>query len=115
MQNLDWNNIRPINNSQKEGFEELVCQLARNDKFDNAKSFIRKGVPDAGVECFWILNNDTEICFQAKFFTPPLTSTQWGEVDESVRTAIEKHPNLSNIKASCISFSASSSSFALTV
>lgn len=95
MQNLDWNNIRPINNSQKEGFEELVCQLARNDKFDNAKSFIRKGVPDAGVECFWILNNDKEICFQAKFFTTPLTSTQWGEVDESVRTAIEKHPNLS--------------------
>lgn len=95
MQNLDWNNIRPINNSQKEGFEELVCQLARNDKFDNAKSFIRKGAPDAGVECFWILNNDKEICYQAKFFTTPLTSTQWGEVDESVKTALEKHPNIS--------------------
>lgn len=94
MQNLDWNNIRPIKNSQKEGFEELVCQLAKNDNYENAKSFVRKGSPDAGVECFWILNNDNEICYQAKFFTSPLTPTQWGEIDESVKTAINKHPNL---------------------
>ncbi|MDT3408421.1 UNVERIFIED_CONTAM: hypothetical protein QE387_002738 [Pseudacidovorax intermedius] len=94
MQNLDWNNIRSLNNSQKDGFEELVCQLAKNDNIDNAKSFVRKGSPDAGVECFWILNDDREICYQAKFFTSPLTSTQWGEIDESVKTALEKHPNL---------------------
>ena len=95
MQNLDWNNIRPINNSQKEGFEELVCQLARNDIFNDTKSFVRKGTPDAGVECFWILNDDKEICYQAKFFTSPLTSTQWGEIDESVKTTLDKHPNIS--------------------
>lgn len=95
MQNLDWNNIRPINNSQKDGFEELVCQLARNDIFNDSKSFVRKGTPDAGVECFWILNDDKEICYQAKFFTSPLTSTQWGEIDESIKTTLEKHPNIS--------------------
>lgn len=94
MQNLNWNNIRSINNSQKEGFEELVCQLAKNDEFQNSKSFVRKGSPDAGVECFWILNDGKEICYQAKFFTSPLTSTQWGEVDDSVKTALEKHPNI---------------------
>ena len=94
MQNLNWNNIRALNNSQKDGFEELVCQLAKNDNIENAKAFIRKGSPDAGVECFWILNDDKEICYQAKFFTSPLSSTQWGEVDESVKTALEKHPNL---------------------
>ncbi|MDP9954792.1 hypothetical protein J2X97_000429 [Epilithonimonas hungarica] len=94
MQNFDWNNIRPLNNSQKDGFEELVCQLARNDKYKNTKSFVRKGSPDAGVECFWILNDDTEICYQAKFFTSPLTSTQWTEIDESIKTALEKHPNV---------------------
>jgi len=94
MQNLNWNDIRPLNNSQKDGFEELVCQLARNDKYENASSFVRKGSPDAGVECFWILNSNKEICYQAKFFTSPLTSTQWSEIDESVRTAINKHPNL---------------------
>lgn len=94
MQNLNWNNIRSLNNSQKDGFEELVCQLAKSDKIENGKSFVRKGSPDAGVECFWILNDDKEICYQAKFFTSPLSSTQWGEVDESVKTALEKHPNL---------------------
>lgn len=94
MQNLDWNNIRSVNNSQKNGFEELVCQLAKNDNIENAKSFIRKGSPDAGVECFWILNDNTEICYQAKFFTSPLTSTQWGEIDESIKTALIKHPNI---------------------
>ncbi len=94
MQNLDWNNIRAINNSQKDGFEELVCQLAKSDNIENSKSFIRKGSPDAGVECFWTLKDDKEVCYQAKFFTAPLTSTQWSEVDESVRTALNKHPNL---------------------
>lgn len=92
--NINWNNIRPINGSQKEGFEELVCQLARNEKITNAKNFIRKGSPDAGVECFWILNDDSEISWQAKFFTSPLTSTQWSEIDKSVKTAINKHPKL---------------------
>lgn len=95
MQNINWNNIRPLNGSQKDGFEELVCQLARNDKYDYAIKFIRKGTPDAGVECFWILENGKEICYQAKFFLSPLTTTQWRELDDSVKTVIEKHPNLS--------------------
>ena len=30
--NLNWNDIRPINNSLNEGFEELVCQLAKLEK-----------------------------------------------------------------------------------
>lgn len=92
--NINWNNIRPINGSQKEGFEELVCQLARNEKIENAKSFVRKGSPDAGVECFWILNDESEISWQAKYFTSPLTSTQWSEIDKSVKTAIKKHPKI---------------------
>lgn len=94
MQNINWNSIRSLNGSQKDGFEELVCQLARNDYHDNAKKFIRKGSPDAGVECFWILDNYEEICYQAKFFLSPLTVTQWRELDDSVKTAIDKHPNL---------------------
>lgn len=94
MYNLNWNHIRSINNSQKEGFEELVCQLAKNDDHVDSKVFVRKGSPDAGVECFWILNDDKEICYQAKFFTTPLTNTQWSEIDESVKTALEKHPNI---------------------
>jgi hypothetical protein len=91
---INWNNIRPLQNSQNEGFEELVCQLARHEKVANSKRFIRKGKPDAGVECFWILENDDEWAWQAKFFTSSLNTTQWGELDDSIKTVLEKHPNL---------------------
>lgn len=93
-QNFDWNNIRPFNGSQKDGFEELVCQLARNTKIEESRYFVKKGNPDAGVECFWRLNNGDEIAWQAKYFTAPLTNVQWSELDKSVKTAIVKHPCL---------------------
>ena len=95
--NLNWNDIRPINNSLNEGFEELVCQLARIENIDNVGSFIRKGKPDAGVECFYILESGKEIAWQAKFFTNSFDSSQWNQVDRSVNTALEKHPNLSKL------------------
>ena len=89
-----WNNIRIVETSQREAFEELVSQLARNESPTNAIKFIRKGKPDAGVECFWILENQNEIAWQAKFFTSSLESTQWKEIDESVKTVLDKHPKL---------------------
>lgn len=91
---INWNNIRPLENSQNEAFEELVCQLARKEEILNKKIFIRKGKPDAGVECFWILNNSEEFAWQAKFFTSSLDENQWVQIDKSVTTVLEKHPNL---------------------
>lgn len=91
---INWNNIRPLDNSQNEGFEELVCQLARNESIPTKKKFIRKGKPDAGVECFWVLDNDVEWAWQAKFFTSSLEDNQWGQIDKSVKTVLDKHPNL---------------------
>jgi hypothetical protein len=85
---INWNNIRPLENSQNEGFEELVCQLARNEKILNKNKFIRKGKPDAGVEFFWILDNLDEWAWQAKFFTSSLGDSQWGQLDKSVKTVI---------------------------
>lgn len=91
---FNWNNIRLLETSQREAFEELVCQLARNENHTGSKKFIRKGKPDAGVECFWILDNGNEIAWQAKFFTSSLGSTQWNEMNDSVETALDKHPKL---------------------
>lgn len=91
---LNWNNIRPLGNSLNAGFEELVCQLARNEIQPDAKTFIRKGSPDAGVECFWVLNNGDEIAWQAKYFTTSLGNSEWDQLDSSVNTALEKHPKL---------------------
>lgn len=91
---INWNNIRPLENSQNEGFEELVCQLARKEDIPNRKEFIRKGKPDAGVECLWTLNNDDEFAWQAKFFTNSIEENQWAQIDKSVKTVLDKHPNL---------------------
>jgi hypothetical protein len=94
MININWNNIRPIGNSLNDGFEELVRQLAGRENIDGKYKFVPLGKPDAGVECFWILENGDEWGWQAKYFTASLSQTQWNEINDSVRTAIDKHPKL---------------------
>ena len=91
---INWHNIRPLENSKNDAFEELVCQLARKENIPNKKTFIRKGKPDAGMECFWVLKNNNEFAWQAKFFTGSIADTQWKEIDASVKTVIDKHPKL---------------------
>ena len=89
---VDWENIRPIDGSRRLGFEELCCQLARHEVPEDAE-FRRKGTPDAGVECFAKLGNE-EWGWQAKFFTSSPDSSQWGQIDKSVGTALDRHPDL---------------------
>jgi len=94
MVNLDWHNIHSINGSQQDGFEEFICQLAGKQKYENKKQFIRKGRPDGGVECFLIFNDDSEIAWQAKFFTDTFSTSQWNQINSSVKTALSTHNNL---------------------
>ena len=63
---------------------------------EDAKSFIRKegSGGDAGVECFWLCSDGSEYAWQAKYFTEALDSSQWSQIDESVESAINKHPNI---------------------
>lgn len=89
---IDWRHLRPLYGSQNNAFEELCCQLAEYDK-PSGSSFIRKGAPDAGVECFVILPDKTEWGWQAKYFLS-MSNSQWSQLDESVKTALEKHPKL---------------------
>src|SRR5437879_4854978 len=91
--NIAWNNLRPFKNSLNSAFEELCCQLAACEKLPFGSTFKRKGVPDAGVECFWKLPDSTEKAWQAKFFSEQGDS-QWKQLDKSVETALEKHPDL---------------------
>ena len=90
---ISWQSIRTINGSQREGFEELVAQLARSESPASSK-FERVGAPDAGVECYCVLESGGEWGWQAKYFTSALTSGQWGQLDDSVETALDKHPEL---------------------
>jgi hypothetical protein len=89
---ISLRNIRPLNGKQSEGFEELCSQLARAEVPTGAY-FVRKGAPDAGVECFAALTDGSEWGWQAKYFNR-FTSTQWQELDESVEKALAKHPAL---------------------
>jgi len=91
---LEWNNLRTWHGSQALAFEELCCQLAAYEKHPPGSFFIRKGTPDAGIECFWTLKTGEEKGWQAKFFTSPPTPNQWSDIDSSVRTALDKHPAL---------------------
>ena len=52
------------------------------------------GSPDAGVECYCVLSDHNECGWQAKYFTSRLTNTQWQQLDDSVETALDKHPRL---------------------
>lgn len=92
MVSVNWNDIRPLNGSQNAGFEELCAQLARLETPSNAK-FTRTGNPDAGVEGYCVLPNSDEWEWQAKYFSS-LGSSQWTQIDSSVKTALSKHPNL---------------------
>ena len=90
--NIDWTDIRPLNGSQAHGFEELCAQLARAESPTGAE-FKRKGTPDAGVECFCVLDDGSEWGWQAKYFQT-MGPSQWSQVDKSVKTALDKHPGL---------------------
>lgn len=89
---LDWNAIRPLNGGRDKGFEELCAQLARAET-PQGSLFVRKGTPDAGVECYAILADNTEWGWQSKYFDG-LGDSQWSQLDESVNNAINKHPQL---------------------
>lgn len=89
--NIDWRNIRIINHTQQDGFEELVCQIARKEKENHYKRFVQLGLKDGGLECYWELTDDTIIGWQAKYFTDSFTDTQWRQIRESVKNASETY------------------------
>ncbi|MBU7046922.1 MAG: ATP-binding protein [Theionarchaea archaeon] len=91
---INWKDLRPLNNSQNDAFQELCRQLARCEKVRPGSIFIAKGNPDAGVECFWKFPDEDEWGWQAKFFRSPPDAGQWGQIDKSVKKALEKHPRL---------------------
>ncbi len=55
--------------------------------------FTRTGNPDAGVEGYCVLPSGDEWGWQAKYFFS-LGPSQLEQIDDSVETALDKHPNL---------------------
>jgi hypothetical protein len=92
--NIDWHALRAWSGSQNSAFEKLCCQLAAHESVPTGSTFIPKGAPDAGVECFWVYPDGGEWGLQAKFFLSPPGPAQWKQIDESVKRALESHPRL---------------------
>lgn len=90
----EWAKLRTFQGSQQSAFEELCCQLARRDSAPVGSRFTRKGTPDAGVECYWLLPDGTEHAWQAKFFLSVPGATQWQQLKDSFSTALEKHSRM---------------------
>jgi len=86
---MDWKNIRIYNNSQNNAFEELVCQLVRQEKISGCKRFVRNGTPDGGVECFWELENGQKVAWQAKYVFD--IEGVIAEADRSYSNALNSH------------------------
>jgi hypothetical protein len=95
---INFSKIRTHDGSKNSGFEELICQLAHLQQPENGKKFIRKegAGGDAGVECYWVLDDESEIGWQVKYFPDGMNSSRWQQIDESVSTALEKHPDLNH-------------------
>lgn len=90
---IDWQDLRVWNGSQQDAFEELCAQLAAEESPGPDSVFVRNAPPDGGVECYWVLPTGEEHAWQAKFFAT-IGDVQWRQLDDSVRTALAKHPRL---------------------
>jgi hypothetical protein len=90
---IEWQLIKSFNNSQNNAFEELVCQLAREELIADKTEFYRVAAPDGGVEAYCVLKNGEEYGWQAKYFSS-MGSSQWSQLKESFETALRTHPKL---------------------
>lgn len=92
---LDFSRIHAFKQGQRGTFEELVCQLARFEEAPVDATFrrVEGSGGDGGVEAYWTMPDGRVVAYQAKFF---LSSGEidWGQVDESVKQALETHPGL---------------------
>lgn len=67
--------------------------MARREFVPEGSTFTRKGKPDAGIECYWTLPTGDQFAWQAKYFLS-FDNAQWSQLDDSVKTALDKHPRL---------------------
>jgi len=90
---IDFSNIRPIENSRNLGFEELVVQLFRR-KYGREREICRVGGRggDSGVEAFWTRKGYGTTGLQAKYLKT--LANKKNQFERSIKTALRNHPDL---------------------
>lgn len=94
---LNFSKINAFEQGQRESFEELACLLAKRQHPRGAVEFqrIEGSGGDGGVEALWLRDDGSKLGYQAKFFLK-LGSSQWSQIDDSVKRGLEVHPELTN-------------------
>lgn len=91
----DFSKINGFSLGQRNAFEELVCQLARLEKFPHGSTFkrIEGAGGDGGVEALWTKPTGRKTGYQAKYWLRS-GDIDWQQIDESVEQALATHPEL---------------------
>lgn len=92
---IQFLDIRSLDGKQSQGFEELCVQLLPWLVAESIERVVRvdgRG-GDGGVEAIAHTVSGQCVGLQSKFFSD-LDRAQWTQVDRSVKTAIDKHPEL---------------------
>lgn len=90
---IRWENIKPLKGSQNNAFEELVCQLARQE-YKSLGKFTRISTPDGGIEAMCELPDGSLHGWQAKYFLSSFSSKQWIDIEESFTESLKNYPRL---------------------
>ena len=89
-----FENIRPLDGNRYAGFDEMCCQLASLEPASSGVKFYRTGHGgDGGVEFYCHRGDGAEVGWQAKYLFHWNDSLKT-QLDNSIRTALNKHPNL---------------------
>jgi len=97
MTEIDFAKIRSTPKSRNDSFEALAVQLFRSHcSVPDGSTFIslRGDGGDGGVEAYFRTPEGTVLGVQAKYFFS-LDSSELGQIDGSLKTALNNHPKLS--------------------
>lgn len=91
---VNFKDIRPIESSQRKGFEELCSQLAHQfEDVPDSWRYTRIGDPDAGIECRWESPEGNVWGWQAKY-VDSINNSSLSQIDDSIEKALDTYPNL---------------------
>lgn len=94
--NFRFSDIRALDGKQSQGFEELCVQLlpwlVAEQPIERVVRVDGRG-GDGGVEAIAHAASGLRVGLQSKFFSV-LGRSQWAQIKESVKTAMDKHPEL---------------------
>ena len=97
---MNWKKLQTYGLSSEKSFEMLCNQLfenwCREEYKDSLLSFnvVNGAGGDGGVESYAVLNDNTAVGLQAKWFLTSISSTQISQIKNSVKTAKKIRPEI---------------------